>query len=701
MNITLSPRWASSSLQLSGQAYIDCGKPGVLNNINAFTVEAWINTTSLTTFQPIVTNAAYHANTGPFGPFLLCLDNGLVKAFAGVGSNAVSLVSTQPIAANTWCHVAATFDTTGTFCLYVDSYPVVQNSGQGTLTTSNYNLLIGGALQDGNIFSTFQGEIGRVLIWNTARAVDQIFEDSMQMSIYNAVGMPALVFYADFSVMPVVDISGNNTALTFKNNAQYLYNIPAVVLGANGYVNCGIYPDYSIPDNKPYTIEGWFSPNAATSGTLISYGAKGAWEYQVLYQNSQVMGKRNSDTLQIVSQNAVVPNSYYHFALTYDGITKALSLYINGNLQSAAYFTSPVTAVPNGTVLLGAQFDSNGNPTSFFNGAIQNIRIWNVCLEQSEIFQWLYNDVVDDDRLIANYDFTVNPPVDNTDEATLTLCNSAVAILQQTSIDPGSAIGQLGIPQSINAVYLNQYFEEAGPPPGNLSFVPQPAPFSKGHREETWAQFTDRLEIKDHQDASNSLRKQFETAYEKARQITVDNPQLLKVFTRTDENGLTRVVYHGVKGDMLIYEAPIGADSDCTIWWVIFISHITVGFFQALGLVPETSEIANRVYRLIVQNRVIMNALTSMTGKVITVSSAVGIITLIYKQGLMWAIIKFIFASAGWYALYWILKKVIAIATGLEAAELLAGFIVWAAELTQLSLEYKGSCGGKGQAAIA
>jgi hypothetical protein len=58
----------------------------------------------------------------------------------------------------------------------------------------------------------------------------------------------------------------------------------------------------------------------------------------------------------------------------------------------------------------------------------------------------------------------------------------------------------------------------------------------------------------------------------------------------------------------------------------------------------------------------------------------------------MWAILKMAFTAAGWWTLVWILKKVIALATGLEAAELLAGFIVWAAQLTIQSLNFNSSC---------
>jgi hypothetical protein len=48
--------------------------------------------------------------------------------------------------------------------------------------------------------------------------------------------------------------------------------------------------------------------------------------------------------------------------------------------------------------------------------------------------------------------------------------------------------------------------------------------------------------------------------------------------------------------------------------------------------------------------------------------------------------------SAGWYALFWALRKVIAILTGLEAASILAGFIVWTGQLIYQVTQYHNAC---------
>jgi hypothetical protein len=679
MNLYVNPRWASSTLALSNTAYIDCGAPAILSNFTSFTIEAWVNPSNINGFQAIAGNN----DNATGGQYQLFLSDGYVIAYVGIAPYVIQ--SASPISTNTWHHIATTFDGKN-LILYVDGVIVAQNTFSGVMSTKSTNVFIGAGSQSTQPVWFFQGQIGRVMIWNSARDKESVLNDAVLINVYNATQNADLILYTDFSVMPTVDGSGNNIPLTYKNGAQYSFNVPSVLLTSGAYVDCGIFSDYSRPGNLPYTIEGWFFPTVASSGTLISYGKNQLWEYQVLHQNNQVVARRNSDTLQIVSNSAVIPNSYYHFAVTYDDTVKALSLYINGNLQCVDYFPAGVAAVTGGSVLVGAQFNNSGVPTGFFNGSIQNLRIWNVCLEQSEVFQWMSNDVVTDTRLISNYDFTVNPPIDTTDKALLGLKNGAVQTLQQVNVGITDPIAQIGVIKSINAVYLNQEDESPVAPPTNVSFAASPVVFSADHREESWKQF----------DTGNNhanQRKQFDAAYDKAQQLMNKDPRLSKVFTRTDIDGVTRIVHHGLKGDTLMYEAATDAVSDCILWWIQFVYLLTVGFLQAVGLAPTTGNIATKIYNLVRGNTAAMNAITSLTGKTLTASAGITFIGVVYQQGLMWTIMKFVFTSAGWYALFWVLKKVIAIVTGLEAAALLAGFIVWASQLTILSLNYNSKCG--------
>lgn len=690
MNIPLIPRWASSALQLSNTSYIDCGTPTVLSNLSSFTLEAWVYATSNSGFQSITGNV----DNAIGGQYQLFLSDGCPVAYVGIAPYVIQ--SSQPISLNTWHHLASTFDgPTNTLTLFVDGNQVAQNIFSGNLPANGTNVLIGAVMQQNSPLSFFQGQIGRIAIWNSCRDAESILNDSVQVNVYKATENPDLVFYSDFSSMPSKDRSGNSVPMNFRNNPQYSFNVPCLVLGATGYADCGSFSDYSFPNNTPYTIEGWFFPTTESNGTIVSYGnALGQWEYKLLYQNNQLIALRNTDSQQIASSNSVMPTlSYYHFAVTYDSSVNALSLYINGNLQAVEYFNSPITSVTNGRVLIGAQYNSSGSIVNFLNATIQNLRIWNVCLEQSEISQWMYNDPISDTRLVSNFDFSVNPPIDSTDNTELTILGGAVQTLQQINIPLTEPITQLGVAQPINASYVNQFVETPTPPPVDVVFAEQPPLFSQTHKESSWSDFTSHYQASESLDKDGRLRKLFEISYAKADKMMKENPKLSQVFTRTDANGMTRIVHHGTRGDTLVYEGAIGEVSDCTLWWIQFIFQLTVGFFQALGLLPSTGDIATRVYNLIRANQTVMNALTTLTGKTITATAAISLMGVIYQQGLMWTIIKFVLTSAGWFALFWILRKVIAIVTGLEAAAILAGFVVWASQLTILSLKFNSNCG--------
>ena len=153
------------------------------------------------------------------------------------------------------------------------------------------------------------------------------------------------------------------------------------------------------------------------------------------------------------------------------------------------------------------------------------------------------------------------------------------------------------------------------------------------------------------------------------------------------------MIYHGPRGDCVILTAPAGSIDDCTLWWIQFIYMVTVGLLQVVGLVPSNANIARRIYTLVSQNPAVVRAIQTLAGQTITATSALGLVGVIYQQGLFWPILKFAMTSAGWWALARILAQIIALVTGVEAAVMLAGFVVWAGQLTILSTKYRGSCG--------
>lgn len=685
------PRFGSTSLNLANSAYANMGNPSALQNTLSFTVEAWVNVSSLTGTQTVVSK---HSDNDT-GAFLLFLENGYPTTY--YRTSPYTIASPDPITADIWHHLATTYDSsTGTLTLYVDGVQKAQGTFAFKPIASGTDPILIGADGGSNPTNFLQGMIGRVEIWNSLRSLDDIVTDSIKVQDPSA--EPYLQAHFDFTILPPIDQSGNNIPLTLEGGAAYCVCIPGVELQNNGYINCGNNPALSFGNTDPYTIEGWFYPKGAT-GTIFSKLDTGTsqGEYALQLDNSMLYAKRNIAPGSINS-SAVIQSasSFYHFAVVYNGVDKTLSLFINGNLQTSEYFLQDVPADPSADFLIGAILN-NGSPTGFFEGYVQNVRVWSKALSSSEIQQWMLNQPVTDDHLQASFDFSVTPPIDTTNQNTITLENGAVTNYQMIVLDPNDPTLALGIFDSLNATYLNKEVVVPDPPPSPATFVvPEEKPSELLSEDFSKALLSDLENLMEKNGFSDERRTEhrsrFKESFAKASQMMDENPNLKKGFTTVRENGKVTLIHHGVNGDEVIFEGNSVEVDDCTIWWISFIFKITIGFYQALGLLPSFGDISKKVYNLVSQNQTVINFIGTTLGKSITVASGVSIVGVLYHEGLIWPILKLAFASAGWWALAWVLKKVIAFATGLEAAELLAGFIVWAAQLTQLSLNYSTAC---------
>ncbi|MDQ6862029.1 MAG: putative Ig domain-containing protein, partial [Verrucomicrobiota bacterium] len=137
--------------------------------------------------------------------------------------------------------------------------------------------------------------------------------------------------------------------------------------------------------NAARTVELWFrtgttltsSPNAA----LIQYGTAAIEKSFGLVFTATNPGKLyfNGGGDDLAGTTTVLPNQWYHAAVTYDGAT--VTLYLNGQIES-----SKATAVLN-TVLDGANGLTIGSrPTvSVWNGQIDEVQIFNRALSQAEV----------------------------------------------------------------------------------------------------------------------------------------------------------------------------------------------------------------------------------------------------------------------------------------------------------------------------
>jgi len=177
------------------------------------------------------------------------------------------------------------------------------------------------------------------------------------------------------------DISGNDNIGTLNNGPTWVNSGTTSYLsfdGSNDYVTFSQVPSLT----NQLTMECLFYMNSFVSSQdrLISNG-----DNYVLYFTSSsnlnfYMNNQGGD----ISTSGTFVGNWKHIVATYNGTTKGL--YVDGVLKSSANATGNI---PNGNILNLGAYQNDSSYT--FNGRLNQVRIYNKALSQSEILQNYYN----------------------------------------------------------------------------------------------------------------------------------------------------------------------------------------------------------------------------------------------------------------------------------------------------------------------
>ncbi len=171
--------------------------------------------------------------------------------------------------------------------------------------------------------------------------------------------------------------------------------------GTNDYVTFGAAPSLN---SNTFTIETWFRRDgtgvaASTSGTngvngipLVTKGRSetGAilgWFLGIDSVTNRIAADFESESDDsnhaIVGTTTLVNGTWYHAAATYDGTT--FRLYLNGTLEaSAAVANGPGTSSAHHAAL-ATTLTTTGVAGGFFDGALDEARVWNIARTGAEI----------------------------------------------------------------------------------------------------------------------------------------------------------------------------------------------------------------------------------------------------------------------------------------------------------------------------
>jgi hypothetical protein len=126
-----------------------------------------------------------------------------------------------------------------------------------------------------------------------------------------------------------------------------------------------------------YTMEAWVNASVLGFGRNILSSAS-----NVFWANGTTLSGGVGGSFSLVTSTSFPTNVWKHVALTFNDTTNTMTLYING--VQVSQNTSVTQSYVSETLRIGSHF-FNGNPVSFWNGKIAEVRIYDAELVTIEI----------------------------------------------------------------------------------------------------------------------------------------------------------------------------------------------------------------------------------------------------------------------------------------------------------------------------
>jgi hypothetical protein len=170
--------------------------------------------------------------------------------------------------------------------------------------------------------------------------------------------------------------------ITFGYAPEYVYNRAVTFDGVHDYLDVG--NELNAPGN--FTMSAWVKNIGG--GTLLSKrnaAFSEGYEIRINGDGTISMEWINGSSVLLTSTTSLPSNEWHHVAVTCNGIntttTGTATIYIDGVSDTSAVV--PVIPINNQSFLMGAA--DGTNPTNFFSGTLDEVRIWNEQLTEDQL----------------------------------------------------------------------------------------------------------------------------------------------------------------------------------------------------------------------------------------------------------------------------------------------------------------------------
>src|SRR3989338_8040792 len=400
--------------------YVGTADSSSLDITDKITISAWVNSFSAanrTNYGRVLEKSK--DTTECIEPYtiydLIFLPTGEAKFDIAIGGLAKGMASITVPSLNTWYHLVGTYDGSN-MRIYVNGALDNTLAQSGTLNTSNNGLRFADSSLAGPCGSgLFNGLVDDVRIYNravSAGEVGQLYQQGAAKVNKSPTSLltNGLVGYWTFDGATTTwssatagitgDLSGNFNTGTLTNMSQSTN--PAIGKigqglkfdGSNDYVNAG--SGSSVNVTGAITACFWVKTSSSgMSGVMGNRGGSGNGGYVIMLRGEEGGGVnyRIGFTYFGVldwysSNNAYIANNQWQHLCVVNPATGNIRFYANGAQHSTAASANSGTSSDQ-PLYVGA-WNNSGTPANYFNGLIDDVRIYNRALSANEVKQ-LYN----------------------------------------------------------------------------------------------------------------------------------------------------------------------------------------------------------------------------------------------------------------------------------------------------------------------